>query len=215
MLLSDSYSIHMRMAELSTRSGVATATIKYYQREGLLPDGERTASNQVTYNEAHVERLRLVRALIDVGGLSVAACTSVITALDSEVDLQWVFSAAQHAVSPELEVESISAEALEVIDAAMPTWHVSPDNPGRLAAARVYESFTSVGQSDETGWFSRYAEVALRAAELDIDELQTRPTRDAQAELVIVGTVLGDQLFSGFRRAAQEHVTSLRFGGGE
>ena len=31
----------MRLAELSERSGVPTATIKYYLREGLLPPGRQ------------------------------------------------------------------------------------------------------------------------------------------------------------------------------
>lgn len=32
----------MRLADLSKRSGVSTATIKYYLREGLLPPGGRS-----------------------------------------------------------------------------------------------------------------------------------------------------------------------------
>lgn len=31
----------MRISELSRRSGVPMATIKYYRREGLLPEGAR------------------------------------------------------------------------------------------------------------------------------------------------------------------------------
>ena len=56
----------MRISELSSRSGVPVATIKYYLREGLLPAGERTSATQARYGDAHVERLRLVRALVDV-----------------------------------------------------------------------------------------------------------------------------------------------------
>nr|MDT0525976.1 MerR family DNA-binding transcriptional regulator [Streptomyces sp. DSM 41633] len=36
----------MRLAELSERSGVPTATIKYYLREGLLPAGRRISATQ-------------------------------------------------------------------------------------------------------------------------------------------------------------------------
>ena len=39
----------MRISELSARTGVPVATIKYYLREGLLPEGERTAPTQATY----------------------------------------------------------------------------------------------------------------------------------------------------------------------
>ena len=51
----------------------------------------------------------------------------------------------------------------------------------------------------------------LNAAEADIDELDARAERAAKAEIVVVGTVLGDTLFSGLRRAAQEHVSALRY----
>ena len=33
----------MRISELSTRSGVAVPTIKYYLREGLVPEGVRSS----------------------------------------------------------------------------------------------------------------------------------------------------------------------------
>ncbi|MYU47619.1 MerR family transcriptional regulator, partial [Streptomyces sp. SID7803] len=52
----------MRLSELSERSGIATATIKYYLREGLLPPGERLSATQAEYDESHLRRLRLVRA---------------------------------------------------------------------------------------------------------------------------------------------------------
>lgn len=68
----------MRIGELARRAGVPAPTIKYYTREGLLPAGERTGPNQVRYGEAHVRRLRLIRALLDVGGLSVAAAREVL-----------------------------------------------------------------------------------------------------------------------------------------
>ncbi|MFI8354714.1 MerR family transcriptional regulator [Streptomyces cyaneofuscatus] len=54
----------MRLAELSERSGVPTATVKYYLREGLLPAGRRVSATQAEYDEGHLRRLRLVRAQV-------------------------------------------------------------------------------------------------------------------------------------------------------
>ena len=51
----------MRMAELSHQTTVPVPTIKYYQREGLLPAGERTSPNQVRYDERHARRQRRLR----------------------------------------------------------------------------------------------------------------------------------------------------------
>lgn len=44
----------MRLSELSERSGVSTATIKYYLREQLLPPGRRVSATQAEYTDSHV-----------------------------------------------------------------------------------------------------------------------------------------------------------------
>src|SRR5689334_5743975 len=72
----------MRIAELSARTGVPVPTIKYYLREGILPAGELSSPNQAHYGERHVERLRMVRALVDIGRLPIATIKSVLEHLD-------------------------------------------------------------------------------------------------------------------------------------
>ncbi len=116
-----------------------------------------------------------------------------------------------HAVSAALDPSDLDPADLARVDELLVGWHVSPNNPGRLASARVLSAFRGVGQSDERGWFARYAEAALLIAGADLDEIEARRDRAAQAETVVVGTVLGDALISGLRRAAQEHVTSQRY----
>jgi DNA-binding transcriptional MerR regulator len=198
------------MAELSKASGIPVATIKFYLRERLLPAGERTGPNQSRYGEEHLRRLRLIRGLLDVGGLSVATARGVIDAVDSELPLTHSFGVAQRAVSAQIDPGDIGPEALDRIDALIEKWHVSGDNPGRLAAARVLETFEDLGQRDEGGWLSRYAAAALLVAEADLDQVEARGSREAMAETVVIGTVLGDALLSGLRRAAQEHISTLR-----
>jgi DNA-binding transcriptional MerR regulator len=199
------------MAELSASSGVPVATIKYYLRERLLPSGEIVGINQANYDESHRARLRLIRALIDVAGLSVASARAVIDAIDSDVTLPEAFEVAQHSVSAPVEANHLEEDSLTRIDAVMSGWRVSPQNPGRLAAARVFEAFQGVGQTDERGWFARYADAALILANADLDEIEARPSRESKVETVVVGTALGDVLISGLRRAAQEHVTTERY----
>ena len=74
----------MRISELSRATGVPVATIKFYLREGLVPEGVRTSPNQAQYDDAHVQRLRLVRALVGVGGLSIAATREVLGHIDEQ-----------------------------------------------------------------------------------------------------------------------------------
>ncbi|ABY28896.1 MerR family transcriptional regulator [Methylorubrum extorquens] len=47
--------------ELSERSGVKVPTIRYYERQGLLPEPEKTGSGQRRYGSVDVARLRFVR----------------------------------------------------------------------------------------------------------------------------------------------------------
>ena len=101
-LLSDSATIHsVRMKELSEASGVPIPTIKFYLRERLLPAGDRSHPNQADYSQAHLRRIRLIRALIEVGGLSLATARAVTAVLDLPgQSLHNVLGLAQHAMAP-------------------------------------------------------------------------------------------------------------------
>lgn len=74
----------MRLAELSERSGVSTATVKYYLREGLLPPGRRVSATTADYDDGHLRRLRLIRALLQVGGIPVATAREVLRHVDDD-----------------------------------------------------------------------------------------------------------------------------------
>src|SRR5215831_6192876 len=54
----------MRIGELAERAGVPIATIKFYIREGLLPPAsKKTGRTMAFYDQAYLERLKLVRSL--------------------------------------------------------------------------------------------------------------------------------------------------------
>lgn len=54
-------SANLRIGELANRTNSTVETIRYYEREGLLPEPSRTDSNYRIYGEAHIERLLLIR----------------------------------------------------------------------------------------------------------------------------------------------------------
>lgn len=74
----------MRLSELSERSGVSTATIKYYLREGLVPPGRQINATTAEYDEEHLRLLRLVRAMIQVGKLPVATVREILGHVDDD-----------------------------------------------------------------------------------------------------------------------------------
>lgn len=51
----------MRIGELSQASSTPIETIRYYEREGLLPAPARTEGNFRVYEAGHLERLQFIR----------------------------------------------------------------------------------------------------------------------------------------------------------
>ena len=74
----------MRISELSASSGITVPTIKFYLREGLLAPGSPRAVNQADYGEPHLHRLRLIRALSEIGGLRLREIRGVLAAIDDD-----------------------------------------------------------------------------------------------------------------------------------
>ena len=203
----------MRISELCEVSGVALPSIKYYLREGLLPAGERTAANQAEYGPQHVERLRLIRALIDVGGLSIATAQRVLEAIDTpDMPLTYLFGVAQYAIShaavfADVEPESPGLARVDDLIAER-GWAVTDENPGRQGAARVLDTMDSLGQGHIAEQLPRYADAAELIAAADLSTLAHHSDPADMAENVVVGTVLGDTLVASLRRIAQEHLSN-------
>lgn len=57
----------MRIGEVAERVGVTTSAIRYYERIGILPEPDRTASGYRDYGEEGLERLRFVKAAQSLG----------------------------------------------------------------------------------------------------------------------------------------------------
>ena len=53
--------MEIRIGDLAKRSGCEVVTIRYYEKEGLLPKPARSGGNFRLYGEAHAERLQFIR----------------------------------------------------------------------------------------------------------------------------------------------------------
>ncbi|HEY2022403.1 Cd(II)/Pb(II)-responsive transcriptional regulator [Paraburkholderia sp.] len=51
----------MKIGELAKIAHCTTETIRFYEKERLLPEAERTEANYRSYTARHVERLRFIR----------------------------------------------------------------------------------------------------------------------------------------------------------
>jgi MerR family mercuric resistance operon transcriptional regulator len=57
----------MAIGRTARAAGVATSTLRYYEREGLIQPAERTPNGYRLYDSAAVERLEFIRAAQAVG----------------------------------------------------------------------------------------------------------------------------------------------------
>lgn len=57
----------MRIGELARITKTKTETIRFYEKEGLLPRAARTAANYRSYGNEHGQRLSFIRRARDLG----------------------------------------------------------------------------------------------------------------------------------------------------
>ena len=209
----------MKIAALSEVTGVSVPTLKYYLREGLLPPGVATAVNQAEYDDHHVRRVRLIRALLELGGLSVARvprssppsrtprCPS--TTPSARPRTRW---------SPRRDRSGTPYEAaMAEVDRFVRRHRLRVREDAAVREMLADALVALVG----FGWFADdvpdgrifdHLVPGLRAtAEL---EVATTPVaeRDRQVEHVVVGTVVFEMAAAAVRRMALEHASARRFG---
>jgi DNA-binding transcriptional MerR regulator len=205
----------MQISRLADLSGTPAATIKYYVREGLLPAGTREGGNRTSYDESHVHRLRVIRAMLEVGKLSVSAVAAVLAALDDTAKpIAETFEVAQNALSRDAvaEVAEPSPESLARADAVIERagWAHCGDNVGRRIVAQTIDGFAKAGHPLTDDYLDRYAEAAWLHSGADLDAVGAIADPADRTELMVVGTVLGDTLALGLRRIAQAERTAER-----
>ena len=163
----------MRLAELCAATGVPSATVKYYLREGLLPAGEWVSARRAEYGPEHVERLRLIRALVDGAQLSIDGVRRIVEAIEQPPPSQHdFFGVAQQAINgppPEVEVAEETLEALRRLGwsgcepLALAHLQAALDTAARAGFAVTGERLVAYGQ-------------ALRdVAQYDLDALMADP----------------------------------------
>ncbi|MFF8729676.1 MerR family transcriptional regulator [Streptomyces sp. NPDC015171] len=214
----------MRLAELSARSGVSTATIKYYLREGLLHPGQRITATQAEYDEEHVRRLRLVRALIQVGRIPVNSAREVLAALQEEGlgrtrRLGTAVWALPHGPAPD-DADPATASARRTADELLESLGWRPGHlPPNAPAAPPYEMLvTAITTLARLGYpctradLEPYAHAMEQIAVDDLDMVE-RYAPEEQVEAAVALTVLYEPVLLSLRRLAQAHESYHRFEG--
>ena len=206
----------MRISDLARASRVRIPTIKFYLREGLLPPGHRTAMNQAAYGAGHVRRLRLIRVLVEVGGLSLASVRSVLDAVDRDAaPLHEVLAAAHAALQRDEPSASASGDVRNLVDGWLERlgWDLAPDSPGRGDLAATLAALRGLGWDTGPEIFERYAAHADDIAEAEIAFVAGIEDRAAAVEATVIGTILFERAFATLRRLAHERHSRARLAG--
>ncbi|HEX6471389.1 MAG TPA: MerR family transcriptional regulator [Streptosporangiaceae bacterium] len=210
----------MRISELSDRSGLTVQTIKFYLREGLLPKGTATSTTRAYYDERHLRRLRLIRALREVGDLPIAAITRIVTALDDEkIELPDLLGIAQHALGPYIPPGADGAAwraAKEDVDSLVAElgWLVGPDAPARDLLAQTFLALRGLGFPIVLTELRPYIDAAAAISAHETARLAPDAPRERALLGTLVTTVLYEQVLIALHRLAQEDASARRFGNG-
>ncbi|MEU3223769.1 MerR family transcriptional regulator [Streptomyces sp. NPDC006976] len=201
------------MGELSRRSGVPVPTIKFYVREGLLPAGQLTSPNQASYDAGHERRLRLIRALLDVGGLSLSAIGDVLRAMedpDQPVHDILGIAAKRLTSSPRDDSDPELRGAREEVLALLKRrgWRAGTGSAGSEALAEVLVALRRAGHGAFIDLLDDYAAAAEQVALTDLAYVSREAAREDLVERVVVGTVLGEAMFGALRRLAQAEASA-------
>ena len=219
----------MLLAELSRRSGVSVASIKYYRREGLLPPGETITATRFRYTTAHLERLALIRALREIGRLGIPSIRRIVGLLDDPgVPLGALLERVQSEVlSQEHDVgprggEDENPQVAQLLQAM--GWPDRPTAP-RARLSALLSSASDLGVALDPATLLRYAEHARELALGDLTAMRSSTTthestaepqapgrpvsRDTQLRRAVVGMVTLDRLLVALQSLALASHTLL------
>lgn len=197
------------MAELSTRAGVPVATVKFYLREGLLPPGARTSATQASYDETHIRRLRVIRALIDAG-VGISGARKVLAALDEPpTDPFELLGAAHAAVAPQFEVKIRLTEAEQLAERL--GFQPGACEVERLAdVARALQILRGAGFEIPADVMTAYLQGMKSIATAEIAGIPVDDPHEA-VRYVVLGTALAEPLLLALRRMAEQVAAAERF----
>jgi DNA-binding transcriptional MerR regulator len=202
----------VRISELSEATGVPVHTLKYYLREGLLMPGRATSRTRAEYTEEHLDRVRLVRALVEQGGVAIIGVRAILAALDapppSQHDLYGVAACAMPSTAPDHPVDD---DALALVDQL--GWHVARDAPALRSLSAAVRAAEAAGVGLSPGLLRQYAEAMHAVADVDLSVAERAGSAQEALRTVVIGTVMVDPVLVALRRVAQEAVSAERVAG--
>jgi DNA-binding transcriptional MerR regulator len=218
------------VSELVACTGVPLATVKYYLREGLLMPGRATSATRALYDEAHVRRLGLIKALSGLG-LPISRMKVIVGLIDNPgPSLFAALGAAVAALSP-VEHERHGEDShdwersrslprsafVRGSDQSSPPdaaavlrllgWSGPADSPAVGQLDRALAAAAAAGVPMDADRLAAYAVHTRAIAAVDI-ELMPRESASAAIEYAVLGTALYEPIIAALRRIAHAELAA-------
>jgi DNA-binding transcriptional MerR regulator len=212
----------VQLSELSARTGVPVATIKYYLREGLLPPGRRVTQTRSEYGEQHEHRLGLIRALTQLGGVSLSKTREVLAVVDDTAVSPFITLGAVHWALLGQDGHPLDGEPSEeqrssqhLVDELLNSleWTVWRGTPPYWRLVRAVATLRKLNYPCDLEHLQPYAKAAQDVATADIDTMfETEAGEEEQLERAVALSVLYEPVFLALRFLAQGHEAGRHFG---
>lgn len=195
----------MKLAELSTRSGVSVATIKYWIRAGIVPPGIKRNATTADYTDRHLARLTLIRLLRDDLGTSIDEIRELTHLIDTDAPITSIMEKSQclalglthrpqNQDSPEHQRVRAISKQLGWPD--VPSW-------AREELVAVLRKFKELGLDIDDDYLLEHARAFARVASLNVGFAMTAREADELATQIIRGTRMSRDLENAIGALAQ------------
>lgn len=210
----------LTVSDLARHSGISVSTIKYYLREGLLPQGDLAAQSRQYYGQRHLDRLAVIRALRDMAKIPIEMVRQLVGVLDQGGNptfelIAMAIDALGRRRTRETAIErGVKQELLQLLASrrihARPTSGALRDLTASVVILRRFSPGLHVKQ------LIPYLDYSLSLAEKEVtanaDNVLSNP--DRALTTAVLGTVLWEPLIVATRRIASEHFAGLVFSRG-
>ncbi|MFL1381764.1 MULTISPECIES: MerR family transcriptional regulator [unclassified Nocardiopsis] len=205
----------MHIVELSERASVPVGTVEYYQREGLIePPGDEDG-----YGPRELRRLRLVRVLVEVGGLGPGEVRGLLDRMTADGHTPHaMFGLVLNALEGPSRRDDVSlnpgedpARSLAERLSDRHGWDVDPDTADWSELLKLLRAVLWLDETDAETMVEAYATAADRMTRAEIDVMGLYGDVDALIERLVLWTVFGDPLLAALRRIARKEVSRRRF----
>lgn len=193
------------------------STIKYYLREGLVPSGASRGATQADYGQAHVHRIRVIKALAEVAGLPIQKIRVVVGLIDEPGENTFdALGRAVAALPPYLQEAGAGSGAgspYPLARAALQSLGqvFDPDYAAVAQLERALQAVADAGIPMGPERLGVYGRSLMEMAEYDVAGMPGEPA--ATVEHAVLGTALYEPVILALRRLAHQDAASRRLDG--